>query len=109
MTDLVLVLTTISDARADEVATTLVEERLAACVSVLAPMRSTYRWKGQLEREPERQLLIKTAAARLAALEARLTAIHPYELPELIVIRPDSAGAAYAAWVLDAVTPSGGA
>jgi periplasmic divalent cation tolerance protein len=95
----VIVLTTMpDDHRADELARLLVDERLAACVNVHAPMRSTYRWKGGIESDPERQLAIKTSKERVAALEARLRALHPYELPELIVLEAE-AGAAYAAWV----------
>jgi periplasmic divalent cation tolerance protein len=97
--DLILILTTMpDDDRADALARTLVEERLAACVNVHAPMTSTYRWQGRLEVERERQVVIKTTRARLAALEARLRALHPYELPEFVVI--DAAGSeAYARWV----------
>jgi periplasmic divalent cation tolerance protein len=99
VTDVVIVLTTISEDRADEVASLLVEEQLAACVNVHGPMRSTYRWKGRVEREAERQLVIKTTDARLSALESRLKAVHPYELPEFILIRPETVEPAYAAWV----------
>jgi len=99
--DLILILTTMpDDDRAAQLARTLVEERLAACVNVHAPMASTYRWKGDVEIEPERQMVIKTTRDRRPALEARLRALHPYELPEFIVI--DGAGSeAYAAWVAD--------
>jgi periplasmic divalent cation tolerance protein len=99
MTDLVIVLTTIAADHADELAATLVNERLAACVNVHGPMQSTYRWKGGVETASERQLFIKTTLSRVPALEARLAALHPYELPELIVVRPDSVSAAYASWV----------
>jgi periplasmic divalent cation tolerance protein len=99
VTDVVIVMTTIGEDRADELARTLVDERLAACVNVQASMMSTYRWKGTVEREPERQLLIKTTAARLVRLEARLKALHPYELPELIVLRPETVSDAYGEWV----------
>jgi periplasmic divalent cation tolerance protein len=92
-------MTTIGDDRADELARTLVDERLAACVNVVGPMMSTYRWKGTIEREPERQLLIKTHASRLAALESRLRDLHPYELPEIIVLKPESVTQSYGAWV----------
>ena len=89
------------DDRADGLARTLVEERLAACVNVHAPMTSTYRWQGRLEVERERQVVIKTTRARLAALEARLRSLHPYELPEFVVI--DAVGSeVYAKWVRDA-------
>jgi periplasmic divalent cation tolerance protein len=99
MTDLILILTTMpDDERADGLARTLVEEHLAACVNVHAPMASTYQWQGQIEIEPERQVVIKTTRARLAALEARLRALHPYDVPEFVVIDA-AASAAYAAWL----------
>ena len=100
MTDLVLVLTTMpDDHRAEELARTLVNERLAACVNVYTPMRSTYRWKGQVECDPERQVVIKTGRGRLPALELRLRALHPYELPEFVVLSAETGSAAYLAWV----------
>jgi len=100
MPDLVIVLTTMpDDARADELARTLVDERLAACVNVHGPMMSTYRWKGKVERDAERQLVIKTTRDRVSALETRLRALHPYELPEFIVISVESGSDAYLAWV----------
>jgi periplasmic divalent cation tolerance protein len=104
MHDLILILTTMpDDDRAAGLARTLVEERLAACVNVHAPMMSTYRWHEAIESESERQVVIKTTRGRRAALEARLRALHPYELPELVVI--DAVGSeAYANWVRD-VTP----
>ena len=86
------------DDRAHGLARTLVEEGLAACVNVHGPMTSTYRWQGKVEVEPERQVVIKTTRARLAALETRLRALHPYELPELVVIDA-VASDAYASWV----------
>jgi len=99
MSQLILILTTMpDDDRAGSIARTLVEERLAACVNVHAPMTSTYRWKGAVQREAERQVVIKTTAGRRAALETRLRELHPYELPELVVLTAD-ASAAYAAWV----------
>ena len=104
MSDLILILTTMpDDKRADELAATLVGEQLAACVNVHGPMMSTFRWKGAIEREVERQIVIKTTRARLAAIEARLRALHPYELPELIVIGADSSDA-YGRWVIEMST-----
>jgi periplasmic divalent cation tolerance protein len=103
MTDLILILTTMpDDERADALAKTLVDEQLAACVHVHAPIASTYRWKGAVERETERPLVIKTTRARLADVEKRLHALHPYDLPEFIVLSAD-AGDQYARWVNDAV------
>jgi periplasmic divalent cation tolerance protein len=108
MRDLVVALTTMpDDARADELARAIVDERLAACVNVLAPMTSTYRWKGALEREPERQLVIKTTRDRLTALEARVRQLHPYELPEFLVLTVEAASAAYAEWVTEETRTNG--
>lgn len=99
----VVVLTTIgADRDAATLARTLVDERLAACVNVLPAMTSTYRWKGAVEQEREQQLVVKTSADRLAALEHRLRELHPYELPEFLVLRSD-ASAAYRAWVEESV------
>jgi periplasmic divalent cation tolerance protein len=101
MTELILVLTTMpDDGRADQLARTLVDEGLAACVNVHGPMFSTYRWKGEVTREAERQVVIKTTRASLAALQTRLRALHPYELPEFMVLSAE-ASAPYAAWVTD--------
>ena len=100
MPDIMLILTTMpDDDRADTLARTLVEERLAACVNVHAPMQSTYRWKGRIEREAERQLVIKTTREQVAALEHRLRALHPYELPEFLVVAAEGGAAAYLEWV----------
>ena len=98
--DLVLVLTTMpDDHRAEELARTLVDDHLAACVNVHGAMRSTYRWQGQVECDPERQVVIKTSRARLPALEARLHALHPYDVPEFVVLSAEACSPAYLAWV----------
>ena len=102
MSDLIVILTTMpDDDRARDLARILVEERLAACVNVHSPMISTYRWKDAVEVGRERQIVIKTTRGRLTAIETRLLALHPYELPEFVVIDA-SAGAAYDRWVKDA-------
>jgi len=100
MAQLILILTTMpDDDRADALARSLVDERLAACVNVHGPMASTYRWKGRVEREAERQLVIKTTAERRAAVEARLRELHPYELPEIVVLTA-AASDEYASWLM---------
>ncbi len=105
MSDLILILTTMPDsADVDELARTLVDERLAACVNVHGPMTSVYRWKGDAERENERQVVIKTTRDRVHALQTRLHELHPYELPEFLIIEADGSDA-YAGWVIDAVLP----
>ena len=96
----VLVLTTVpDDASAETIARTLVDEKLAACVNLLSSMVSIYRWKGEIERSVERQLVIKTTRALVPALERRLTALHSYELPEFIVVSVDGGSEEYLDWV----------
>ena len=100
MSDAVIVLTTWpAEGAAVELAQTLVTERLAACVNVLAEMQSTYRWQGSVEVDRERQLVIKTTRAQLAALEARLGALHPYQLPEFLVLSVEAGSEGYLAWL----------
>jgi periplasmic divalent cation tolerance protein len=96
----VVVLTTLpAEADAEAFGETLVKERLAACVSVGAPMTSIYAWKGAVERGLERQLLVKTVRDKLPLLQARLAALHPYDVPELLVLPVAEGGEAYLAWV----------
>lgn len=84
---------------AQRVAQTLVEARVAACVQVCAPMVSTYRWEGAVHHDEERLLLIKTTRDRVASLWATLRAIHPYEVPEFLVLSAEGGGPAYLEWV----------
>ena len=95
-----LVLTNLPDrANADRLADSLVERRLAACVNILAPCRSVYRWKGAVQRDEEHPMLIKTTAERYSALEAAIRAMHPYELPEIVAVRIERGLPGYLAWV----------
>lgn len=86
-------------ATADRIANTLVAEHLAACVNVLPGVRSVYRWQGAVEHADEVLLVIKTAADRLEALTARITSLHPAELPELIAVEAVGGLPAYLSWV----------
>jgi periplasmic divalent cation tolerance protein len=100
MTDVVLVLSTVpDDESAERLARALVDEKLAACVNLHPPMLSVYRWKGQIESSAERQLVIKTTRDRLPTLEARLKALHSYELPEFIVVPVEGGSDEYLRWV----------
>jgi len=100
MAEIVLVLTTVpDDERSHTIARLLVEERLAACVNVHGSMSSTYRWKNKVERDAERQLVIKTTRDRLPDLEKRLKALHTYELPEFLVLSIETGSEAYLDWV----------
>jgi periplasmic divalent cation tolerance protein len=103
--EFVIVLTTV-DATVDhsELATTLVSEHLAACVNVLPLMTSIYRWKDAVETASEQQMVIKTTAERLPALKARLGEMHPYEVPELIVLPVNEVEAGYGRWLREAVS-----
>lgn len=83
------------------IATALVDERLAACVSQLPGIASVYRWQGKVEQATEVLLLIKTTDDRLAALTARVQTLHPYELPELIAVEAAGGLAPYLAWVAE--------
>ncbi|HSA91342.1 MAG TPA: divalent-cation tolerance protein CutA [Burkholderiales bacterium] len=95
-----LVLTNLPDrAAAEKLADLLIAERLAACVNILAPCRSVYRWKGAVQHDEEHPMLIKTTQARYAALEQALRAGHPYELPEIIAVPIERGLPDYLAWV----------
>ena len=98
--DCVVVLTTIgSTADGRGMASILVTERLAACVNLLPEMESFYRWKGQVEDDHERQLVMKTTASRVAALKTRLHELHEYEVPEFIVLPIVGGSDAYLNWI----------
>lgn len=100
----VIVLTTLPiDSDAEKFASQLVEEKLVACVSVLPVMRSIYRWKGAVERADERQLMLKTSPTQLTALEARVRALHPYDVPEFVVIPITHGSADYLSWLTDSM------
>ncbi len=98
--DSLLVVTNLPDrAAAETLAALLIERRLAACVNILAPCASVYRWQGQIRREEEHPLLIKTAGDRYAELEQAIRANHPYELPEIIAVSITRALPAYLQWL----------
>jgi periplasmic divalent cation tolerance protein len=104
MTDVVLILSTVpEDFDADRLAHALVDARHAACVTIGPPMRSTYRWHDGVEAAAERQVLIKTTTDRVSGLEAALTAAHPYEVPEFLVLPVTGGSTAYLAWARESV------
>ena len=95
-----LVLTNVPDrAAAERLADMLIEKHLAACVNILAPCRSVYRWKDAVQHDEEHPMLIKTTQERYAALEQALRAGHPYELPEIIAVPIERGLPAYLDWV----------
>jgi len=95
-----LVLTNLPDrAAAERLAEALIEQRVAACVNILAPCRSVYRWKDALQHDEEHPVLIKTTGERYAGLEAAIRALHPYELPEIVAVPIERGLGAYLDWV----------
>lgn len=101
-----LVLTNLPDrAAAERIAELLIARQLAACVNILAPCRSVYRWQGEVQHDEEHPVLIKTTAERYDALEEALRAAHPYELPEIIAVPVERGLPAYLAWVAGESTP----
>lgn len=100
MSGLRVVLSTVGSARqAKEIGRQVVEEGLAACVTLQPGCLSIYPWEGRLEEEPECLMIIKTVDERLEDLERRLSQLHPYELPEFVALAPSAVGEAYLSWV----------
>ena len=99
-TGFILVLTTVPEEKTGhEIGRTLVEEKLAACVTVSASARSFYRWEGQICVESEHILVIKTRASLFERLEARIKALHPYKVPEIVSLRVESGSKDYLDWL----------
>jgi periplasmic divalent cation tolerance protein len=98
----VVVVTSVADREtAERIAETLVTERLAACAQVLGPQASIYRWNGKVERATEWRLEVKTASARLTALERRLLELHPYDVPECVALPIIHGSDAYLRWLAE--------
>lgn len=98
--EVILVLTNMPDqASAGLLAESLITQKLAACVNVLAPCQSIYAWQGKLEHTVEVPMLIKTNRTQYNALEAAIIKVHPYELPEIITINVDGGLPQYLQWV----------
>ena len=95
-----LVLTNLPDRpAAEKLADALIEKHVAACVNILAPCRSVYRWKGAVQHDEEHPVLIKTTAARYFELERAIRAVHPYELPEIVAVPIERGLPEYLSWV----------
>ena len=95
-----IVLTACPDAaNAERIARVLVEEGLAACVNILPPMQSLYRWKGKIETASEQLLVIKSTVAQFPAIRDRVRSLHPYELPEIIAVPIADGLPEYLAWL----------
>ncbi len=86
---------------AERIAETVVRERLAACVNLVPGLTSIYRWEGQIQRDTELLLLVKTRAAVYPLLEARIRELHPYQVPEIIALPIQTGSATYLDWITD--------
>lgn len=104
----VIILTTAPSADlAHQLSQLLVERHLAACVNVSGPMTSVYRWQDGVQRDTEYQLVVKTAQARIDDVRDAIRQLHPYELPEFLVLEISGGDEAYLTWLLDATRPHG--
>ena len=104
----VIILTTAPSADlAHQLAQALVEHRLAACVNILGPMTSVYRWKDDVQRDTEHQIVVKTRRARIDAVRDAVRQLHRYELPEFLVIDIDGGDPTYLSWLLEASRAAG--
>jgi periplasmic divalent cation tolerance protein len=101
MTDQVIIYCTCpdDDAVANNIAEQLVSTRLAACVNILPGVRSVYIWQGQIAQDNEKLLLIKTRRELYPKLEAKIKALHPYELPEIVMVSLDAGLPGYLNWI----------
>ena len=102
-----LVLTNLPDrAAAEALAAQLVERRVAACVNILSPCRSVYRWRGEVQHDEEHPLLIKTTLEIYPALERAIRAGHPYELPEIVAVPIERGLPEYLRWLAEETAPA---
>jgi periplasmic divalent cation tolerance protein len=102
----IIITTVAAEQEARSLARRLVDDRIAACVNIVGPIRSIYRWRDAIEDEAEFLLLIKTTSNRLKEAERRVSELHSYEVPELLVISPERGSASYLAWLRDATSSS---
>ena len=103
--EVLLVLTNLpSREAAEKLADAVITERVAACVNILAPCRSVYRWKDEVQHDEEHPVLIKPTRARFPALEAAMRSAPPYELPEIIAVPVTAGLPQYLQWVADEVS-----
>jgi periplasmic divalent cation tolerance protein len=84
----------------------LVSSGTIACANLVPGVESIYRWRGAVEESREVLLVVKTTAARLAELESRVSELHPYEVPELVVLAPEHVAAPYLAWLAAETAPA---
>lgn len=99
--ELIIFVTTPNEDEARRIAETLVNERLAACVNIISGVESIYRWQGQIERDREFLLIIKSITGRYTALEQRVKELHSYTTPEVIAFKIERGSPSYLDWIHD--------
>ncbi|MEJ2215703.1 MAG: divalent-cation tolerance protein CutA [Gemmatimonadota bacterium] len=98
-----VVLVTAPEETAEPLVTTLVEERLAACGNIVPGVLSIFRWQGTVEREREVLIMLKTTESAVPALLHRTSELHPYDVPEMLVVRVEAGHGPYLDWVMENV------
>ncbi len=101
--DVVVLLCTVPPERTEDFVDALLRERLIACANCIGPVQSRYVWKGNIETAAETLLVMKTSRERVPALEQRVAELHPYDVPELLVMGVDGGLEAYLGWVRESV------
>ena len=105
MTDAIVILVTAgSDEEARRIAAALVERRLVACVTLVGPIRSIYRWDGEIRDDPEVLLIVKTIRERFAAVEQAVRELHSYDVPEVIAVAVEQGSLPYLNWIAGSLT-----
>jgi len=104
----IVMTTVVSSEEGTRLGQTLVEERLAACATLLPPVHSIYRWQGKIESSAETLLLLKTTNHQLPGLEARLQELHSYQTPEFLVLAIEAGSHTYLTWLSDNLGPHRG-
>lgn len=97
--------TTPSRESADQIALDLVQKRLAACVQIVEPLTSYYRWEGSIQKKSEHLIIIKTLKKHIPAISRSLSKMHPYDVPELIAMQVVSGSTDYLSWLIESVRP----
>ena len=95
----IVLITAASEDEAERIACSLVEERLAACVNIVGPIRSVYRWEGKVQNERELLLIVKTRTEALPRLQTRITELHSYDTPEIIALPITAGSEPYLRWL----------
>ncbi|MCE4628204.1 MAG: divalent-cation tolerance protein CutA [Desulfurococcales archaeon] len=108
MSELVIVLVTAPRNASEDLAKSLVDNRLAACVNIVGPVRSIYWWQGKVERDEEDLLVIKTKRCLIKELKRKIRELHPYTVPEIVAIKPVDVLRDYEAWALGETRQCGG-